>query len=402
MIRSAAEEEAGGKSRAPRRRRSALAAALRSALAAALLLLAACVPDGGSEMGFAAAPPPRPAAAVAAHFSDGVFVAEDGARLPLRRWLPAGEVKAVILALHGFGDYSRAFAIPAPLWAKHGIATYAYDQRGFGAAPRHGRWAGEARLGVDAIEASLFLRQLYPGRPVYLLGESMGGAVAILAMSGTLRGVAGNPPPAAAADGLILSAPAVWGRATMALIPRLALFAAARLFPHMILTGQELHIMASDNLPMLRALARDPLVLKGARVDMVYGLVNLMDDALAAAPLLSAPTLLMYGAHDEVVPRAPIADFVAQLPDAARRDRLAYYPNGYHMLLRDLDGAVVANDVAAWIFNRAAPLLSHADAAGSARPWPSLPGAAQATAPTPPAAVDPRPNSYSRSPTAVR
>src|SRR5262249_47536372 len=47
----------------------------------------------------------------------------------------AGEVRAVILALHGFNDYSHAFAMPGPLWAEQGIATYAYDQRGFGGTP---------------------------------------------------------------------------------------------------------------------------------------------------------------------------------------------------------------------------------------------------------------------------
>ena len=70
----------------------------------------------------------------------------------------------------------------------------------------------------------------------------------------------------------------------MDLLPKLALFAAIRLFPDMLLTGRGLQIRASDNVEMLRALARDPMVLKGARVDTMYGLVDLMDDALGAAP----------------------------------------------------------------------------------------------------------------------
>src|SRR3546814_4280788 len=49
--------------------------------------------------------------------------------------------RAVILGLHGFNDYSNAFSEPAAYWATQGIITYAYDQRGFGGAPFHGRWA---------------------------------------------------------------------------------------------------------------------------------------------------------------------------------------------------------------------------------------------------------------------
>lgn len=307
------------------------------------------------------------------HFTEHAFIAEDGARLPLRKWLPEGRVKAVILGLHGFDDYSHAFAMPAPLWARRGIATYAFDQRGFGGAPDRGGWAGEGRLALDAIEASRILRRTYPGRPLYLLGESMGGGVAILAMTGTMRGVIppGAAMPVADADGVILAAPAVWGRITMDLLPKLALFAAARLLPNLPLTGGGLHIVASDNIAMLRELARDPMMLRGARVDVIYGLVNLMDDALAAAPKLRKPMLLMYGAHDEIVPQPALADFTAHLPDPPGIDhRLAYYRHGYHMLLRDLDGASVAGDVATWILDRDAKLPSGADAAERARPWP--------------------------------
>ena len=47
----------------------------------------------------------------------------------------------------------------------------------------------------------------------------------------------------------------------------------------------------------------DPMVIKGARVDTMYGLGNLMDATIAAAPRLTQPLFLMYGAHDAVIPR---------------------------------------------------------------------------------------------------
>ncbi len=342
----------------------------RAALVAPLLLLASCGPAADTEIRFASSAPPHPVAEAGApaRFTDSEFIADDGARLPLRKWLPRDGVKAVILALHGFGDYSHAFEMPARVWAERGIATYAFDQRGFGGAPGHGLWAGTGQLAGDAITASRIARRIHPGRPLYLLGESMGSAVATLAVTGATN------EPAADPDGVILSAPAVWSRSTMDLVPRLALFAGVRLFPDMVLTGRGLRVMASDNLPMLKELAKDPLVFKGARIDTIHGLVDLMDDAFAAAPRLAAPTLLLYGAHDEVIPRPPIVQFVAHLPpDPGHIRRLAYYGRGYHLLLRDLAGAAVAGDVASWILDRAAPLPSRADAAESAETWPPSP-----------------------------
>ena len=113
---------------------------------------------------------------------------------------------------------------------------------------------------------------------------------------------------------------------------------------------------------MLRALARDPWVIHETRIDAVYGLVDLMDATLASAPLLDAPALVSYGAKDEIVPPAAVRRFVAALPaEPSHRRRLAWYDDGYHMLLRDLEGPIVAGDVASWALAPRAPLPSGAD-----------------------------------------
>jgi len=332
-------------------------------------VLAACAPLAGDEAPGVQLAAIQPVQMRSSHpaLSEAAFTTTDAAALPLRRWLPQGEPKAVILALHGFNDYSNAFDAPAKRWAAHGIATYAYDQRGFGGAPGRTLWPGSAALATDAVTAAALLRGKYPRTPIYLLGESMGGAVAILAATGA---TCIRP---AAVDGVILSAPAVWTRDSMQFLPRLALWAGVRMFPGWVLTGESLHILASDNIPMLIALGRDPMVIKGARVDTLYGMVDLMDRTIEAAPRLTAPLLLMYGAHDAVIPADPVRAFVAALPpERAAGDRFAYYHNGYHMLLRDLEGRTVIDDVASWVLNRAAALPSNADAGGADHPWPPI------------------------------
>src|SRR5882757_11090424 len=132
------------------------------------------------------------------------YVAADGTVLPVAVWPAAnGPPKVVILGLHGFGDYRKAWDEPAQIWAKDGITTYAYDQRGFGGSPTRGRWPGTDALVDDAKAMAGLLRQKYPDVPLYLAGESMGGAVAMVAAD---RGLS--------SDGLILLAPAVRSRAS--------------------------------------------------------------------------------------------------------------------------------------------------------------------------------------------
>ena len=283
--------------------------------------------------------------------ADEELVAADGARLPVLRWLPDGDPKAVILALHGFNDYSNAFTGPGAFWAQRGIATYAYDQRGFGRAPKRGRWAGQDTLVADAKTMLALLRARHPGTPLYLLGESMGGAVAIATLTG-------DAPPAVA--GAILVAPAIWGRNYMGAIPRAGLWFFSHTIPWYTLTGQGLRIVATDNQELARQLAADPLFIKESRFDAIWGLVDLMDAAYDAVPRLKGRLMVLYGDNDEIVPDRPIYDMLRTIAPSADLE-IAIYADGYHMLLRDLNAKSRLADVAAWLADPRAPLPSGAD-----------------------------------------
>jgi len=332
------------------------AAAHRGAVRAALAALALALLGAAGGCAPTIMPPGPPGPVPPALTTDG-FLAADDVVLPLRTWLPDGPPRAVIVALHGFNDYSHFFAKPGAFLAKRGIASYAYDQRGFGETPERRYWPGVAGLVGDARTFTRLIRARYPGVPVYLLGESMGGAVAMVAMAGT------DPPPV---NGVILAAPAVWGRSTMPFYQRWALAIAAHTVPWMTVTGRGLGIRPSDNRQMLIALARDRWVIKETRIDAVWGLTNLMDAALAAAPRITAPALVLYGRHDQVIPSDPTLKMMRELPaTASGRQRLAIYKTGYHMLLRDLEAKTVWTDIAAWIADPTAPLPSGADKAAA-------------------------------------
>ena len=309
-----------------------------------VLIAAACAPT--------IVPPGPPIAPP--ELSAEAFRAADGVDLAVRSWGPkGGEPRAVVVALHGFNDYSNFFAQPGAFLAARGIQSYAYDQRGFGKSARPGMWPGVQAYVADLKAMVGEVRARHPSAPLYLLGESMGGAVIMVAMTGP------DPP---ANDGLILSGPAVWGRSTMPWYQRMALWIAAHTLPWVKVTGEELEIRASDNNDMLKALGRDPLVIKETRIDAIHGMTDLMDAALESAQRLDAKALILYGEKDEVVPPEPTFLMLARRPQAAvGRQTVALYENGFHMLLRDLQAETVWLDVDAWIGDGAAALPSGAD-----------------------------------------
>jgi acylglycerol lipase len=285
------------------------------------------------------------------------FETRDGLKLPLRHWDAEGSPRAIVLALHGMSDYSNAFDMPGNVWAKLGITTLAYDQRGFGRSDNPGLWAGAEAMRADLDDAVTAARARYPGVPVFALGESMGGAVVLTALASDTppRADASADAPILKVDGVILVAPAVWSRGDMPLLYRTALFLGAHLLPGMILSnsaaGRVVTITPSDNVPMLRALGKDPLFQKKTRIDALFGLVNLMDEARTAPQRITSPPpiLFLYGANDQIIPAKPTQAVIAALGEKAVVKR---YEHGWHMLLRDLEGETVDRDVADWILAR--------------------------------------------------
>ncbi len=308
------------------------------------LLAAGCAGPRPSETAIGSQPP---------RLAPEEAVMDDGYRLPLRVWGNDRHPRALVLALHGFNDYGKAFAGLGPYLAEHGILTYAYDQRGFGADEQAGRWAGTARMAADLRAVTDLLRKRHPNTPLYLLGESMGGALVMASDT------------AAGADGIVLVAPAVWSRDTMNPVQRLALWIAIHTVPWLELTGEGLDIHPSDNLEMLRAFRGDPLVIKETRVDALWGITNLMDSAAGAAHRLPARTLLLYGEKDEIIPKNAFCEMVKNLPQDPG-PRIVLYARGWHMLTRDLQGERVMADIARWLLDQEAALPSNEEASGRA------------------------------------
>lgn len=278
------------------------------------------------------------------------FVSFDGTRLGLTTWIPEDDDPwAVIVGVHGMNDYSNAFHLAAPWWAEQGVATYAYDQRGFGRSPDRGVWGGEELMDEDLRVITALVRARYPKAAIIVAGESMGGAVAIDAF-------ASERPPAA--DRLVLLSPAVWGWREQPLPNKLALWMAARFTGSKVYTPPRWltdRIQPTDNREELIAMGRDPLMIWGARSDTLYGLVGLMDDAWTKIGQVEVPVLYLYGRHDEIIPKSAAFSAAAKLKPG---DRTAFYDEGWHLLTRDHEGPRVWADVLAFVRDPKAPLPS--------------------------------------------
>jgi acylglycerol lipase len=119
-------------------------------------------------------------------------------KVPYRAWIPVDKPRQVLLCVHGLGFSSASFSEFGRLMAGRGLAVYAIDVRGFGAWMDRPDDQLDFEACLSDIESALHtLRKAYPKTPILMVGESMGGAIA-------LRETSRNPD---LVDGLICAVP---------------------------------------------------------------------------------------------------------------------------------------------------------------------------------------------------
>lgn len=266
----------------------------------------------------------------------GSHQACDGAQVPYRFW-PARTPRAQLLMLHGCCDYAGAFDDIAPKLARRGISCLAYDQRGFGATVSHGAWTSQDRMSEDAWEMARFLRARAPSElPLFILGESMGGSVAV-------------HTAARHADldiaGLVLVAPGALASATR------------NRFYHWLMRGLGIFARQSEiavertNAKDLSAAAAirllgDPLVMQSIHPALLDGVIAMGYAAVDAASNVSVPTLTMMAGKDDLLR----GECVRQLHDKLQGPKIwAPIENAPHLLLHWRRGDAVLAYIRRWM-----------------------------------------------------
>ena len=279
------------------------------------------------------------------------MISFDGAELGLTVWDTEDDPDIVIVGVHGMNDYANAFHMAAPYWAERGVKTYAYDQRGFGRSVGRGNWPEEELMREDLRTAVALVRAEYPETTLAVVGISMGGAM-------TMTAFGSNRPPEGG-DRVGFSGPGLRGWGSIPTVQRGALWSSVRVRPGWVVRPPRfVKIEPSDNIEMLRRLWTDPLGIRTNKIEQVHGVVTLMENAHRAASKLpeDVPMLLTYGAKDIVIPKRGVKRTAKRLPEHVRT---AFYPDGYHMLLRDLQSEVVFEDVLTFLRDPDAPLPSN-------------------------------------------
>jgi alpha-beta hydrolase superfamily lysophospholipase len=272
---------------------------------------------------------------------------QDGVELFVRDWpVPAGaRRRGSALIIHGLGEHSGRYAHVAAALNEIGIAVRAHDQRGFGKSggpratiPSLNALLDDAKLVFDAFAAEA--QAAGDPAPPFLIGHSMGGAIAARAVTG------GWIRP----RGLVLSSPALKTR-----LPALARFLigiANRVTPNLIAPhGLPIHKISHDPNVVAEALS-DPLCHPFATPRLTAFILDAGKCALRDAAKLDVPALLLVAGEDRLVDPQGAREFAAALPPG--RGTLHCYAPLWHEVFneREPERTRVLGDLQTWIASR--------------------------------------------------
>lgn len=252
-------------------------------------------------------------------------------------WLPEGEPGGVVLLVHGLGEHVGRYRTVVDVLRPDGWAVYGGDARGHGRSGGRRAHVDRYRDWLDDLDA---VRRLvaarHPGLPLFLLGHSAGGQLALayaLEHQDELRG-------------LVLSAPALASSAVPPAVRR-PLQALARVAPRLRVKVVDTDRISQDA-EVVAAYRRDPLVFQGhptlgwsAAVAGQFGVLPQRSRGLRL------PLLVLHGTEDALTDPAGtrLLERECGSPDLTVR----WYPGLWHEIFNEPERAGPLEDLREWL-----------------------------------------------------
>ncbi|XP_032314699.1 monoglyceride lipase isoform X3 [Camelus ferus] len=242
------------------------------------------------------------------------LVNADGQYLFCRYWKPSGTPRALVFVSHGAGEHCGRYDELARMLVGLGLLVFAHDHVGHGQSEGERMVVSDFQVFIrDVLQHVDLVQKDHPGLPVFLLGHSMGGAIAIL--------TAADRP--GHFSGMILISPLVLANPESATTFKVDLY------------------------------NTDPLICRaGLKVCFGIQLLNAVSRVERALPKLTLPFLLLQGSADRL---CDSRGAYLLMESAKSQDKtLKIYEGAYHVLHKELPEVTnsVFREINTWVSQR--------------------------------------------------
>lgn len=270
--------------------------------------------------------------------AEGRFQTPKGANIYYQHWQPESDPKAILLIVHGLAEHSGRYLNVVDRFVPHGYAVYGLDHIGHGKSDgtrvyveRFSDFTGPLKTYFDMIQG------WHPGKPVFLVGHSMGGligSVYLLQHQDELKGAVLSAPAVKVSD-TISPATITLGKVLSGILPKTGLLALDSTF-------------ISKDKAVVSAYINDPLVYTGkVTARLAAEMLAAMQRVTAEAATIRLPLLLLQGTDDRLVDPGGAKMLYENTQSTDKT--LKAYPGLYHEVFNEPEREQVLKDVEAWL-----------------------------------------------------
>lgn len=271
------------------------------------------------------------------HF-EGYFLGKDRLRLYWQGWQPDCPIKCIIWFVHGLADHSGRYDVISNKLENKGYAVYGFDRRGCGKSEGPRGHASSYETLIDDLR--LFqgeLEKMHPDIPIILLGNSLGGQ---LALAYSMNYPQSIHACIALAPWLSLPFKLPWWLENTAAM--LNMVTSSMTFDNR-LNYEDL----SRDRDFIESFKNDPLIHRKISIGLYLQCAKAAQRLLKNPQVLQTPTLLIHGTGDKITSHLGSRQFA----EAAPPEFMSYVeiPEGRHVLLQDDCKAEVWLALESWL-----------------------------------------------------
>lgn len=272
-------------------------------------------------------------------YQEARFETFDRLSLYAQWWYPEDSPKAIVVIIHGSFEHSSRYQHVALYLVSHGYAVYAFDLRGHGKSEGERAFIPSFEVLVKDLESFLdFLKRRDSTKPVFLLGHSSGGCIALFFE--IIRRPTGI-------KGMVLSATALKMKKGIGFFARSIAFAAGYFFPRLKLHRLDSRFLSHDQ-QAVSSYNNDPLIYReGLLAGTVLGFLHSVNKICSQLDKIDLPLLILHGGQDQTVDisGSKLLYDKSRSPDKTFK----VYQNCYHELFNEPDKELVLKDVVFWL-----------------------------------------------------
>lgn len=257
-----------------------------------------------------------------------------------RKW-NAPSPKAVLLLVHGLGAHSQRWGFLADFFLTCAYSSYAIELRGFGRTKELKGDIESFNIYLDDVRSLWgIIKEEYPDKKVFLVGESMGALIAFLAAAQSSK----------LWDGIILLSPVFRSRLKMPALNYLKIFFSLFYNPR-----KQIHIpfdsqMCTRDVDYQKVMDADPLEHRLATVRLLFNIVSSQIRAQYLRSAVYAPILFLLSGKDELADAKASQKFFRGLKTEDKE--IILYHEMRHALSIELEREKVFKDILKWTERR--------------------------------------------------